>query len=77
MIVDNIDDLLKGLFRVLETDSSNAKEACLCLVNLSAKESGAYKIMSFIESDVDFVGFNSHKCFTSLYDTYLLITMCC
>lgn len=51
-IVDNIDDLLKGLFRILETDNNNAKTACLCLVNISAKESSLNKIMSFINNDI-------------------------
>jgi len=50
-IVDNVDDLLKGLFRVLETDSRNANAAYLCLVNLSAKRNGLNKIMSFINGD--------------------------
>lgn len=50
--MDNIEELLKGLFKVLETDISNASKACLCLVNISAKENGLNKIMSFINSDV-------------------------
>lgn len=51
VIVDNFDDLLKGLFKVLETDSSRAETACLCLVNLSAKVNGPNKIMSYISSN--------------------------
>lgn len=51
-VVDNIDDLLKGLFKIVETDNSNAKAACLCLVNISATENGLNKIMSFIDSDM-------------------------
>lgn len=51
MVVDNTNDLLKGLFKVLETDSVNAESACLCLVNLSAKENGLNKIISFLNSD--------------------------
>ncbi|XP_026813105.1 protein HGH1 homolog [Rhopalosiphum maidis] len=52
-IVDNIDELLKGLFNVLDTDIANAKDACLCLVNISSKENGLKKIMSFINSNIN------------------------
>lgn len=52
VIADNFDDLLKGLFKVTETDSSHAETACLCLVNLSAKENGPNKIMSYINSTI-------------------------
>lgn len=50
--MDNIEELFKGLFKVLETDIINAKKAGLCLVNLSARENGLNKIMSFIKSDI-------------------------
>lgn len=52
MIIDNIDELLKGLFKVLGTDATNAKAACLCLVNISSKENGLKKIMSFLNSNI-------------------------
>lgn len=48
VIVDYMDDLLKGLFEVVETADENAKTACLCLVNLSAKENGPNTIISFM-----------------------------
>jgi len=51
-IVDNIDELLRGLFNVLDTDIANAKDACLCLVNISSKENGLKKIISFINSNI-------------------------
>lgn len=51
VIADNLDDLVKGLFKVLETDGTNAKTACLCLVNISAKEKGLNKIISFISNE--------------------------
>lgn len=51
-IFGNIDDLLKGLFKVLETDCINAKAACLCLVNLSAKQIGLNKILSIVNNDI-------------------------
>jgi len=53
MIVDNIDELLKGLFKVLETDTTNAKAACLCLINISSKENGLNKIMCFLNSNIN------------------------
>lgn len=52
VIDDNIDDLLKGLFKIVETDDSNAEAAFLCLVNISAQENGLNKIMSFINSNM-------------------------
>lgn len=51
---DNLHYLLKGLFRVLETDSSvknNVKSACLCLVNISANENGLNKINDYLSDD--------------------------
>lgn len=51
---DNLHFLLKGLFRVLETDSSarnNIKSACLCLVNISANENGLNKINDYLSND--------------------------
>ncbi|XP_015363177.1 PREDICTED: protein HGH1 homolog [Diuraphis noxia] len=51
IIIDNIDELLKGLFKVLETDRANANVACLCLVNISSRENGLKKIMSFLNSN--------------------------
>jgi len=59
-IIDNMDELLRGLFKVLETDKANANAACLCLVNISSKENGLKKIMSVINSNIssnDSVGF--------------------
>jgi len=52
VIVDNIDELLRGLFKVLETDKANANVACLCLVNISSRENGLKKIMSFLNSNI-------------------------
>ncbi|XP_060865155.1 protein HGH1 homolog [Metopolophium dirhodum] len=52
VIVDNMDELLRGLFKVLETDKVNANAACLCLVNISSKENGLKKIMSFLNSNI-------------------------
>lgn len=51
VIADHMDDLLKGLFKVLETVNSNTKTACMCLVNISAKENGPSKIIAFLNSD--------------------------
>lgn len=45
-----MDDLLKGLFKVVETINEDAKIAYLCLVNLSAKENGPNTIISFISN---------------------------
>lgn len=50
MIVDYKDDLLKGLFKVVETINKDAETACLCLVNLSAKENGPNTIISFMSN---------------------------
>jgi len=66
VIVDNIDELLRGLFKVMVTDRANAKAACLCLVNISSKENGLNKIMSFlnnsnITSKNDLVYYSSEK----------------
>lgn len=52
VIVDNMDELLRGLFKLLETDKVNANAACLCLVNISSKENGLKKIMSFLNSNI-------------------------
>jgi len=52
VIVGNIDELLRGLFKVLETDTANANAACLCLVNISSGENGLKKIMSFLNSNI-------------------------
>jgi hypothetical protein len=70
IIIDNFDDLLKGLFKVLETESSHAEMACLCLVNLSAKENGPNKIMSYISNNISTngsVGFYSKKYITKVF----------
>lgn len=50
VIVDYKEDLLKGLFKVVETTGDNAKNAYLCLVNLSAKENGSNTIISFMNN---------------------------
>jgi len=52
VIIDNIDELLRGLFRVLETDRANANAACVCLVNISTRENGLKKIMSFLNTNI-------------------------
>lgn len=52
VIVDNMDELVRGLFKVLETDKVNANAACLCLVNISSKEYGLNKIMSLLNSNI-------------------------
>jgi len=51
IIYDNIDELLKGFFKILETSNGNVKVVCMCLVNLSAEEYGLNKIISFITND--------------------------
>ncbi|VVC36820.1 Protein HGH1 C-terminal,Armadillo-type fold,Armadillo-like helical,Protein HGH1 N-terminal [Cinara cedri] len=62
VINENIDEFLKGLFNILKNDSSNCKTACLCLVNVSTKENGLNKIMSYINSD------NSSNCLLQYID---------
>lgn len=52
VIVENIDELIVGLFKVLETETANANVACLCLVNVSSKENDLKKIMSFLNSNI-------------------------
>ncbi|XP_050441206.1 protein HGH1 homolog [Adelges cooleyi] len=51
MLLDNMNDLLEGLFKVLETDVMNAKTACLCLVNISARQKGLNNILSYIQNN--------------------------
>ncbi|XP_050520100.1 protein HGH1 homolog [Daktulosphaira vitifoliae] len=51
IILDNMNELLGGLFHTLESDNSNREIASMCLINIAAKDKGHTYIFSYLQKN--------------------------